>query len=64
MGPLSSLFSEPLTAVKKFIKDRDFAKLWLQDISYFRACNFFNAEKPPDYWKLADFLPKKPGEFQ
>lgn len=64
MGPLSSLFSEPLTAVKKFVKDRDFAKLWLQDISYFRACNFFNAEKPPDYWKLADFLPKKPGEFQ
>jgi hypothetical protein len=64
MGPLSSLFSEPLTAVKKFVKDRDFARLWLQDISYFRACNFFNAEKPPDYRKLADFLPKKPGEFQ
>jgi MoaA/NifB/PqqE/SkfB family radical SAM enzyme len=61
MGPVASLFSEPLTAIEKFIKDKSFARLWLNDISYFRACNFFDASKPPDYNKMAAFLPKPSG---
>jgi MoaA/NifB/PqqE/SkfB family radical SAM enzyme len=56
MGPLALLFSKPLSAAEKFFKDTTFAKLWLKDILYFRACGFFDASKPPDYEKLASFL--------
>ena len=62
MGPLASIFSGPLDTIRKFFDDKTFTKLWMQDISYFRACNFFDAGRPPDYRKLARFSPAaRPG---
>ncbi len=58
MGPIALLFSEPFTAIKKFLKDTTFARLWLKDMSYFGACSLFDAGKPPNYKKLAAFSPK------
>ncbi len=64
LGPLASLFSRPFAAVEKFVKDRSFSRLWMEDIAYFRACGFFDAGKPPDYKKLAAFFPARPDDLR
>lgn len=55
LGPLLSLFTEPVAFVKRNMQDRTYMKLWYNDIKYFSACGFFNGRIPPDYKKLARF---------
>jgi hypothetical protein len=33
-------------------------KLWLEDLRYFAACDFFNGRTAPDYKKISAFAPK------
>jgi hypothetical protein len=55
MGPILDLVNHPTRIAKQFWDDRAYAKIWYQDVRYYQACNFFNAQLPPDYKKLARF---------
>lgn len=50
-GPLIDAVSKPLTLLSKFRRDPQHFRLWRQDLSYYRACDFFDGRKPP---RLAD----------
>ncbi len=52
-GPLLSLFNHPLGLLKRLVEDRNYMKLWFQDIQYYRAADFFNGRIPPDYGRLS-----------
>jgi sulfatase maturation enzyme AslB (radical SAM superfamily) len=55
IGPLISLFTSPHHFYRTMIRDEKFRKLWIDDIKYFAACNFFDGTKQPDWGKLASF---------
>lgn len=55
IGPVLDLFSQPWQLIKKLSRDRIFAKVWLEDIRYYRACRYFDATLPPDFRRLAKF---------
>jgi len=57
LGPLLSVFGNPAFFLKRVFKDTAYMKLWLDDLRYFSACNFFDAGTAPDYKKMAAFGP-------
>jgi hypothetical protein len=57
-GPLAEIISNPVKGLNRLRIDPCYTKLWLKDLSYFRACGYFNAAKPPDFKKLDRFKPK------
>jgi len=57
IGPMIDMFARPHKIMKRLLTDRRYARLWLQDVRYYRACNYFNGRTPPDYKKLARFGP-------
>jgi hypothetical protein len=54
-GPIMELFSNPFSLGKKVIHDPMFFKYWVNDLRYYRACDFFNGRKAPDYKRLMRF---------
>lgn len=56
-GPLLSLFGNPAFLLKRALTDPSYMKLWLEDIRYFSACDFFSGRTPPDYGKMSGFAP-------
>ncbi|GBE35991.1 hypothetical protein BMS3Bbin07_00127 [bacterium BMS3Bbin07] len=52
-GPFRDLTSSPLGFFKRMVTDRAYMKLWIQDIQYYRACDFFNGRTLPDLKKLS-----------
>lgn len=54
-GPLLALTSEPWALVERIARDRPYIRLWIEDVSYFAACNFFDCGKPPDFARLSRF---------
>jgi len=56
VGYLLEFLQRPLSFMGKVWKDRDYLKLWLEDLSYYRACQFFNARVAPDYSKMKKYL--------
>ncbi|MBF0558022.1 MAG: radical SAM protein [Nitrospirae bacterium] len=54
-GPLLELFGNPAIFIGRIIKDPAYMKLWLEDLRYFAACNFFDGRTPPDYKKMSVF---------
>ncbi len=56
-GPLLTLFGNPAFFVERVIKDTAYMKLWLEDLRYFAACDFFNGRAAPDYKKISAFAP-------
>ena len=42
IAPLINIRTKPIEQIKDFIRNREFYKTWLRDISYFRRCNFFD----------------------
>ncbi|MBU1248147.1 MAG: radical SAM protein [Proteobacteria bacterium] len=58
-GPLLDLFSAPLTLPGKILKNRELAKIWLEDFRYYKACNFFNARSAPDRERMSRFVATK-----
>lgn len=54
-GPALDLRQRPLSVIKRFWKDREYARLWLEDLRYYRACNYFDAMTAPNYLQLANF---------
>jgi MoaA/NifB/PqqE/SkfB family radical SAM enzyme len=55
IGPLISLFTSPGHFYRTMIRDENFRRLWIEDIKYFTACDFFDCSKPPDLGKLESF---------
>lgn len=54
-GPLLDLAWQPFKTMQRFARDRDYSKIWYEDMRYYRACHYFNATTPPDYHRLAAF---------
>ncbi len=52
MGPILDLLTCPSTALKRFATDRTYARLWLEDILYYRACDFFDGRKAPKWERI------------
>lgn len=55
MGPVIDLFSCPVSLIEKSIRDATRLRLWTRDLLYYRACDFFNGRKAPDYRKMRRF---------
>ncbi|MFW5837700.1 MAG: radical SAM protein [Desulfovibrionaceae bacterium] len=56
-GPVLELAGSPFKALRRLLKDREFARLWLEDLRYYRACGFFDARRPMDAAALSRFAP-------
>jgi MoaA/NifB/PqqE/SkfB family radical SAM enzyme len=52
LNPVLQAFTTPGGQLKKLLKRDESIKLWLQDILYYHACDYFNGRKPPDYTRL------------
>jgi hypothetical protein len=60
VGPFVDLFQHPIRLIKKFANDGEHARLWLEDLKYFQACDYFDAMRPPNREKLARHEPRSP----
>jgi MoaA/NifB/PqqE/SkfB family radical SAM enzyme len=56
VGPLHDLMTRPGRLVSKIVKDREWLRLWCEDLRYYRACGFFNGRVPPDTMNLERFF--------
>jgi MoaA/NifB/PqqE/SkfB family radical SAM enzyme len=50
---------KPTTIISRLLHDRKFIKIWLEDLKYYRECEYFNGRKPPPYRKMEKFLLKR-----
>ena len=55
LGPLLTLASEPVRFIRRMMKDARYRNLWIEDLRYYAACDYFHAASPPDYGKLSLF---------
>ena len=55
IGPVLDLLTAPGSLLKKIFSDPVRFRLWAQDLLYYRACDYFNGRKAPDYKKLGRF---------
>ena len=55
IGPLLDGFRQPFRTLSWFWKNRAWTRTWLQDLKYYRACDYFCGRKPADQHKLAKF---------
>lgn len=46
IAPIMDLLRSPLNLAARFRRDREYFKIWLDDISYCKACDFFDGRKP------------------
>ncbi len=56
-GPLVEMLSHPFRLLKRIHSDVPFYKYWLNDLRYYRCCDYFNGRMAPDYRRLTDFRP-------
>jgi hypothetical protein len=54
-GPLLEMAASPLGLVRRTVRDPRILATWAKDLSYYRACGFFNGRQPPDVEKLKSF---------
>ena len=54
-APLTGLCSSPLQLFRRMRKDPTFFKLWWEDLSYYRACHYFNGRIAPEPKRLSDW---------
>ena len=47
LGPFADLFSHPIQLIGKMVKEPRFFRLLREDLSYYRACGFFNGRRAP-----------------
>lgn len=57
LGPFQEFCSAPFGITRRLLRDRKLTTLWLSDLRYYRATDFFNGRQAPDYHKLANFAP-------
>ena len=49
------LIKNPRIFLKRLINDREYCSLWLNDLKYYLACDFFDARKPQNSKELLKF---------
>ncbi len=52
-GPLLALRTDPLSLAGAWRSDAHFFRLWPKDLRYYRACDWFDGRRPPDFNRLA-----------
>jgi MoaA/NifB/PqqE/SkfB family radical SAM enzyme len=55
LAPFSEFFSSPVRLIKRLFQDSTQTSLWLGDLRYYRAADFFHGRRAPDYRKLSHF---------
>lgn len=45
-GPVLEFFTSPLNIANRFMKDREYCRVWMEDFVYYKKCDFFNGRKP------------------
>jgi len=55
LGPVLDLSFRPSRMAKRLWKDPRSIRLWLEDLSYYRACSFFDGRRGPDGKRLERF---------
>ncbi|MBN2792927.1 MAG: radical SAM protein [Desulfuromonadales bacterium] len=53
--PLLELRSAPQRLIKRLRHDRQFFKLWKEDLLYYRACHYFNGRMAPNREMMAEW---------
>ena len=56
IGNVLDLIRRPAYFARKAIMDQEYFKLWLEDLKYYRACDYYDGRKAPDYRKLKSYL--------
>jgi len=59
-GPALQAWGNPLALLAKLYKDRTYARLWWEDLKYYRACGLFDGREAPDLQRLGKFEAKLP----
>jgi uncharacterized Fe-S cluster-containing radical SAM superfamily protein len=54
-GPLQDLVRHPFKCLRRWWKDAGFIKLWLKDLHYYQACDFFDGRRPARPERLRRF---------
>jgi hypothetical protein len=57
-GPLLEMVADPLGLIRRMAGTPGALATWARDLSYYRACGFFDGRQSPDYRKLRRFIPK------
>jgi MoaA/NifB/PqqE/SkfB family radical SAM enzyme len=55
MSPFLKAFSTPWELLKQVCLHPRSLQPWMQDLLYYRACDFFDGRRPPDYPRLAAY---------
>jgi len=55
LGPLLEIVSSPLGFARRVAARPQSLSTWVRDLSYYRACEFFDGRRPPNYRKLRRF---------
>ncbi len=55
-SPLLQARSAPIALLRKLFRDPEYRRLWLKDLNYYRACNFFDGRTPLNSRRLQKFL--------
>ncbi|MGD1074483.1 MAG: radical SAM protein [Thermodesulfovibrionales bacterium] len=55
MGPVVAFFSDPVAFYRKIARNGAYRRLWIEDLRYYAACDFFDARRPPEYERLSRF---------
>ena len=55
MGPLLDMRKHPVRAIKRLAMDREYTRLWLEDLRYYHACGFFDGRKAPEWKRLQQY---------
>jgi len=58
LSPFTEFFEHPAGLISRIANDREFFRLWKEDIKYYSACGYFNGRKMPDLAKMSAFAPK------
>lgn len=56
-GPLLDLRARPLSLLGRLLREPAQAALWIEDLRYYAACDFFDGRRPPDPVRLARWRP-------
>ncbi|MGE0087072.1 MAG: radical SAM protein [Desulfococcaceae bacterium] len=54
-GPVLQALSDPLGLMRKIRNDPQYLHVWIKDMAYYKACDFFDGRRPPDFTRLAKF---------
>ena len=54
-GPLQDMVRHPIKCLRRWRKDPGFIKLWLKDLHYYQACDFFDGRRPVRTERLRRF---------